>query len=292
MPHTHVVYRAKAGRPLAMYRRMVHWRRSVPYVFLLTHHKTGTVLFLNAFRRIASHLNVSMSIEHGQVSRLPDSSRVILFPHSLIDKSVLGHRFRGVHVRRDPRDIIVSGYLYHKRCKEPWCIAVPPRDVTHMSHAVIPYQREHYSDEWKQDYIRRLGNKSYQQNLLERNEEEGLIWEMENCGAWTIEDLLAWDYAGDARILEITLEDVVSAFDAQFAQVLKHIGFSDALTSECVSLIQPENLSSMGKDRIERHPHISASSLSKWREYFTDKLEHRFRELFPNAVEQLGYEWG
>lgn len=49
---------------------------------------------------------------------------------------------RAVHMIRDPRDLIVSGYFYHKRAAEHWCYYLNPSEadwaVVNMPPACLP----------------------------------------------------------------------------------------------------------------------------------------------------------
>src|SRR5438128_1241415 len=87
------------------------------YVF--TYHKTGVVLFTKVFGDIARAFGWQR-IEFTRWTNEPPPTEIAHFMHSLVGPRVLERDFRGVHVVRDPRNIAVSGYAYHRRCRERW----------------------------------------------------------------------------------------------------------------------------------------------------------------------------
>ena len=153
----------------------------LPYKILVgTHHKTGT-LWLNAvFRSICmvTHLKYRSSCRATNEEELYD----VCFHHaSRFDKPDLSQPFRGLHVIRDPRDIIVSGCFYHLRSDEAWLFE--PQD--------------------------HLNGKSYKDSICQlENLDEQLLFEMEHQGRWTINQLSCWDYTNPS-FLEVKYEELI-----------------------------------------------------------------------------------
>ena len=114
---------------------------------------------------------------------------------------------------RDPREIIISGYLYHKRCTEIWCIK----------------QNGNYYDGWnrrhflKEEIIkngRYMGfaklfssNMSYQNKLRLLSQEEGIIYEMNTVAKLTITGMYNLIHYGKKNVITINLDDLTFDFD-------------------------------------------------------------------------------
>ncbi|MBT8446601.1 MAG: hypothetical protein HKO62_01375 [Gammaproteobacteria bacterium] len=278
----------KPFQPAAALRRLLHVSDSAAPILVMTHHKTGTVLLSKVLKRIAAHLNRSLCKAYGYFDTLP-SADIVIFEHSLLADDLRRGIRKGVHIRRDPRDVVVSGYLYHLKTDEAWCRARAADHQDRHAWPVIPMVREHLPAEWKEQYLNDLDGRSYQQLLNELDPTAGLIWEMEHASGWAITGMLDWDYQLD-NVLELKLEELVSEFDASFKKIFEHLGFSERLTNELLSAIQSENLANMSDRQIAEHGHIHSRNLSKWEEYFDDRVGERFDQLFPGAVRKLGYE--
>ena len=98
----------------------------------------------------------------------------------------------------------------------------PPRSPIHAS--TIPF--EHYPESWKRAYLARLGGKSYQDNLLERDREAGLAFELAGYTGCTLDAMRGWTLA-TPDVLQVQLEDVMCDFDGALGAIFKHVGFSD-----------------------------------------------------------------
>lgn len=82
---------------------------------LFCYHKGGTVLLRKVFVSLCKEFGWSFDALRGFQSNFPDELDIALFGHSLIYPERISRVFRGLHLVRDPRDIIVSGYLYHSK---------------------------------------------------------------------------------------------------------------------------------------------------------------------------------
>ena len=77
-----------------------------------------------------------------------------------------GRAYRASHLIRDPRDVVVSGYHYHRRTDETW--VHEPSD--------------------------RYGGLSYQAFLLGVDEHDGLMAEIDRCARSSVAEMDAWSY--------------------------------------------------------------------------------------------------
>lgn len=256
-------------------------------IYLFCHHKVGTVLLSKVFREVSSRNAWDFCALKGQQTRPPERPGVVLFQHATL---VPPERpFVGVHLIRDPRDVIVSGYLYHRRTSEAWCVntdfdATPP-----VSFPQVPYSQEHRPEAWKAAYLESLGGRSYQEHLLALPQEEGLLFEMAHYGAWTVESMLAWDYR-QADVLEVKFEDVMSDYDATFRTIFAHLGFSRSRLEAGLRVAAKHDLSRKSDREVRAMAHVSSKRPGKWQAYFTKKHRVAFREQFGDALIRLGYE--
>lgn len=263
---------------------MVH-RPHLP-IYVFSHHKCGTVLLTNIFQEVADRLNMSIGRAYGFVED-PPKTDITIFEHSLVSKRVFQRPFKGVHVRRDPREIVVSGYLYHMRTNEKWCLTKPEPDAANLMYPLIPYEREHASTEWKIQYLNRLNGRSYQQNLLERDQKTGLRFEMQRVAGWAITDLLEWNY-GNPNIFETSLERLSDNFDQEVKDILLNLGFSRQLAEICRMRASKHNLNEMTESSINENEHITGLG-KKWPAFFDREVLADFHSHFGDAPARLGY---
>ncbi|MEX2400249.1 MAG: sulfotransferase domain-containing protein [Rhodothermales bacterium] len=212
-----------------------------------------------------------------------------MFPHSLVDLDSVERHFTAIHLVRDPRDVIVSGYLYHKRCNEPWCRNTDFDWSDPLNYPIVPRSQDHRPLEWKKNYLNSLNGRSYQENLRSLAQEDGLLFEMDHYASWTIRQMESWDYSRPDT-LELKFEDIMTDFEASFASMFAHVGFNKIQTDFASSVAITEDISRMTDKEIMMNNHISARSTSKWSRYFTPKLKDEFKARFPDTLQRLGYE--
>ncbi len=89
---------------------------------LLVHacyHKAGTVWFKQVLRAVAEDFGLPFSVVQRSSGRPLPRPGIGLDNSSVLDYSELPP-FRGTHMVRDPRDMLVSGYHYHLWTEEAW----------------------------------------------------------------------------------------------------------------------------------------------------------------------------
>jgi len=136
-------------------------------VLVGTHHKTGTVWMSSIFNSIASYYDLKLYANRGNKSFIsPSSNFDILFQ----DKSYFDFDnisdYKGLHIIRDPRDVVVSGCFYHGKSSEKW----------------LHIKREDF------------GGLTYQEKLNSYSSfDDKLIFEMENSSRNIIQDMKSWN---------------------------------------------------------------------------------------------------
>ena len=73
-------------------------------VLVGTHRKTGTEWMTAAFFKIREHYGIDLDFQY----------------HSQFDPEAFTQPFRGVHLIRDPRDVVISGCFFNLRSDEKW----------------------------------------------------------------------------------------------------------------------------------------------------------------------------
>jgi hypothetical protein len=259
----------------------------MPQILVFSYHKTGTSLFLGVMTRLAQTMGLRLANLYGPVARVPADADIVLLPHSLLFGR-LPAGCRAVRIVRDPRDIWVSGYLYHRHCNEPWCTnavtdPTPPILVPRVDHAMM-----HWPEAAKAAYVYRLAGRSYRQNLLDRSREQGLDFELEGYTAATLAAMEAWRF-GPAEVIDVQLETIMAGFDGAMGALFAHFGFSPGDIERALEVAQAEDINRMDDDAIAARPQIHARSISKWRALLTEAQTRRFEARYGALIERLGY---
>jgi len=259
-----------------------------PQILVFTYHKSGTVLFAMIMRSVAERFGLSVEMNFGYVPRTNPEADIVLLPHSLIGSDFESRPFRAVRIVRDPRDLWVSGYLYHLRCNEDWCVSTDFDPAPPIDYPRVDYSFQHYPEAWKRDYLRRLEGLSYQQNLSQRDRDAGLAFELGGYTGCTLDALRGW-WLRTRNLLDVKLEAINKDFDRTLLAIFRHLGFSEADALTAVELAAPHDLSRMSDATVEWNPHIYSRTLSKWREFLSPQQVAEFERQHGDVIAKLGY---
>lgn len=223
-----------------------------------THHKTGTVLMTKIFEEVAKykewHFYKSTEFD-------PEVKTDIYFVRkSNIDLSKLPLGCKGVHLIRNPYEVVVSGYRYHLITREKWC------RIT---------KRE------------RLGGKTYQEYLNALSLDEGVTFEMIHAAYNTICGMYHWDYA-DERFLNFRLEEFLETFDRALEKMFRFLSFNE---SDVMALLQ-QCRKFKKSVAVDKRGHITnkSNAVYTYRKYFKPHHYRLFNLLFPrDVIQKLGY---
>jgi len=171
---------------------------------------------------------------------------------------VADRAFRGSHMIRDPRDLVVSGYEYHKVTTELW------------------------ANEPRAEY----GGLSYREFLRSLAEHEGLTAEIRWFATGTGAQMAAWDY-GQPEFLELRYEDLIADEAGGFAALFRWWGFSQSATMRGLEVA--EGLSRTNGGATRKHQ-IRMSSPGEWRERFSQEHVEEFKSGTGDLLLRLGYE--
>ena len=255
-------------------------------IHIYTHHKIGTALTSKVFRDIATYYGLTFTDAPGYNAH-EENADIVHYWHSQVSDKIRESEHKGVHIIRDPRDVIVSGYLYHQRCKEEWCTNQNLSVSDDISYPQVDYSQEHLSKEEKVSYIDSLNGKSYQENLKSLSQDEGLVFEMDGFAGRTIVDLLNW--RENSKVLDIKFEDLLSEYDEKWRTIFTHLGFNGKHLRRASNFAKKHDLSRMSKDQIAKNKHISTGKITKWKGYFNKNIEEEYEKRFIDAHKKLGY---
>lgn len=168
---------------------------------------------------------------------------------------------------RDPRDLIVSGYFYHKKGTESWAkIRNPTPEDLSVVNGNAPSLLE--EDESVCEFLQRVPI------------EEGLRAEME-FRKTHFEILRSW--MREPPDLVMKYEDIIGNEKQAFRELGVFYGFNTVERS-LLEMIA-------GKKSAKRYrtPHIRNPVPGQWREVFTPALTSLFRREYGSLLEECGY---
>lgn len=228
----------------------------MPMSVICTHHKTGTKWMLDILREVEREFG--LRLHDGAQNEIPAGTQLFLQDHSEIDTSRLPY-FRGVHIIRDPRDVIVSGCKYH----------------------------QHSSEAWLHEPQKRFDGRTYQDSINSEAEEDTLIFEMRYSGRNTIKAMASWNYH-HPQFLEVKYEDLVQDTElGLFRKIFEHLQLPASQIGKC---LQIANRNSLFSGQISRSGHVRDGRVKQWPDHFSERDKKFFKEQFGDVLVKLGYE--
>jgi hypothetical protein len=238
-----------------------------------SYHKVGTFWFAKVLRAVAREFDLDFSsLNQGDSPQALHPRSILLYQHSQVDLESLP-AFRGSHLIRDPRDVVVSGYHYHLWTKERW--ANTPIKFLPKFKEILP--------------IKGIDDLTYQEYLNSLSREEGMRTEMLRATATVIKRMANWDYK-NPYFLELKYEQVIQDERNAFLSLFRHYGFNDAAVTECVDIAMNYSITKTRNKRPNGKSHIRSGASSQWVKEFSSSLKEEFKELNGDVLIKLGYE--
>ncbi|WP_299114173.1 sulfotransferase domain-containing protein [uncultured Winogradskyella sp.] len=176
--------------------------------------------------------------------------------------------FRISRFVRDPRDLIVSGYFYHKRGAEPWFrFKDPTEEYWSAINGHVPSGMP--------------SGKSFAEYLSTLNESDGLMKEIE-FRKYHLESMRQWPK--DTRIKTFRYEDIISDQVGAFSEILDHLQIKGFKRKKLLLFANRYALQNRKNDKHIRNPQAS-----QWRKYFTPKMNTDFVQEYGDILERYGY---
>ena len=223
------------------------------------YHKVATVFFMKIFKKIVKELNWNFQVSFW--GQLTTETNILLQHNSEIDFSNLPP-YVGSHIIRDPRDMIISGYLYHLWSTEKWLHLPKPK----------------------------YNNLSYQELLKSLPQEEGISMEIKRCKK-AIKNMMNWDYS-NPNIMEIKLEDLKDE-KGIFTRIFQKYGFNKEQLETGLAIVEKlsfEKLAGRKRGEEDKTSHFRKGVSGDWKNYFTSEHKELFHEMYPGVLMKLGYE--
>ena len=196
--------------------------------------------------------------------------RILSVNNHALDLDRLGD-FRITRFVRDPRDLIVSGYFYHRRGAEKWCDVVGPRpEDWKVVNGNIPSDMP--------------DDVSYAQYLQELSEEDGLMAEIE-FRKHHYDSMAEWP-DDHPQIRLYRYEDILGHEVETFADILSFYELSALDRALGRRLADKFSAKSQGKQMW----HIRNPEPNQWKKRFTPRVTAFFEERHPGLIEKLGYD--
>ena len=246
-----------------------------PNLIHCSYHKCLTVLYRRIMDGVTNRCQPWGAGYRHYNSHLEDfyrgfqNDRIASVNNRALDLERLGD-FRISRFIRDPRDLVVSGYFYHRRGAETWTTIESPTPADwYFANGVIP------------EGLQREGT-SFARYLESLPEEEGLMAEME-FRTLHFESMALWPES-HPDILTFRYEDIIGHEIEVFRQLFDFYG---------LSLIEHKLGAWFAKrysiERQQQDPHIRNPAAGQWRNHFTPRVRQAFDARYPGLIRQLGY---
>ena len=190
-------------------------------------------------------------------------------------------------VIRNPKEIIISGYLYHKKCSEWWAIN---RDINYYGGHTTSCSPDVLRENEKN--IRHAGTFSagcpYQVKLNSIPEKEGILMEMSCVAYLTISGMYNLPHYGKKNVIIVKYEDLVYNHDKAVTDICRFVGvppepvLSKTIKDNIVSLKE--------KGIILDHSTNTSMDRNRFEKYWNEDIENKFNTIFPSDImDKLGY---
>ena len=197
------------------------------------------------------------------------TDRVASINNRALDLGRLG-RYRISRFLRDPRDLVVSGYFYHRRGAEDWLrIESPTAEDWQFANGVVP------------EGLRAAGI-SFDAYLRSLPEEEGLLAELE-FRTRHFESMAQWP-AEHPDIATLRYEEIVGREAEAFRELLDFYR---------LPLLERRLAGWFARryalGRRPADPHVRDPASGQWRRHFTPRVRRVFDGRWAGLIRQLGY---
>jgi hypothetical protein len=212
-----------------------------------------------------------------------DNYKISSINNHVLDLDRLGKDLRVTRFIRDPRDLVISGYFYHRRGAEPWCNIIDPKEENwKVVNGCIPQGM--------------ASGQSFSAYLQSISQEDGLIAEIDfrrnhftSMGQWPKDD---------SRVILFRYEDILGNELKVFSEMFSFYGLSwpeknlglalaDYFSAEKQSRRSSKQIGKSKSGQFSQH--IRKSDSGQWKDYFTPKVSEYFNKSHADILEIYGY---
>ena len=223
----------------------------------------------------------------GRAGHLPEADLIFLL-HGIVDAEVDLADTAAIHVIRDPRDLVLSGYDFHRATDETWCTNVPSTPVSPIGFPLVDMSQAHRSEDWKHEYVAGLGGRSYQQNLSMLPRGEGIQFEIDRYTNWTAEQMLEFQRANPS-VPVVRFEDFQADFDGTFARVFRLLGVEERWLEAALAVARTEDIERRPAAGVAANAYTVNRGASRWRRDLEPEQIASMKRVLGEAVVELGY---
>ena len=189
-------------------------------------------------------------------------------------------------VVRNPKEVIISGYLYHKRCDEEWV----KKNINYyddwlkkkyFNNNIIEKNKKLIEDSYFSN-----GEKSYQEILNNLKQDEGIKYEMDHAGKNTLLGMYDFSYYDCDNVLIVKFEDLVYNLNTVIKNVFNFLEIEDNEGLEkFYSKAKISNLLTLKrKKRLPSHVTNIKLKKDRYKEYWNKELDNYFYQIYPKDI--------
>lgn len=195
--------------------------------------------------------------------------RIASVNNRALDLDRLGE-FRITRFVRDPRDLVVSGYFYHRRGAEPWThIQSPTADDWYFANGFVPEGL-------------RGSRMSFAEYLQSLPPEDGLLAELE-FRTLHFESMARWPDR-HPHILTQRYEDILGNEVSAFRRIFDFYGLGSIERRLGLWFANRYSITKRSRD-----PHVRDPVSGQWRKHFTPRVKRAFDSRYAELIGRLGY---
>jgi hypothetical protein len=226
-----------------------------------THRKTGSVWMRNIFEDVCDKFGLRFKYND------PIDFDILVQDDS---KFNLDDDYRGIHLTRDFRDIIISGCFYNSTANEKWLSK--------------PNQK--------------FGGMSYQEKINSiDNLEDKLIFEMNHVGKVTISEIQTWEK--NPKFLEVKYEELIIDNNLElFTKIFKFLEFPSEWMEDLLNIAWKNSIFSVSNPtdlndvvingrRKNIYHHIRHAKPEQWKGLFTKRVNEEFNKVMETIKKRF-----
>jgi len=203
---------------------------------------------------------------------------------------------------RHPKEIIISGYLYHKRltiekgskvCEEPWAQGVRG---WYYENGVNFKDGMYVAGIYTQDLIVKHANYldmasnfsdpiSYTDKLKSLPTEEGIIYEMKSVARLTIDGMYQLEHYLKPNTFTLKLEDLIFDHDNTVMKLCRFLDIDNIHLSKIIEQSREHNLLVLKSKSIDS-PHATNKKVkrNRYKDHWNDNIESEFLSIYPKDI--------
>jgi hypothetical protein len=249
------------GKSLVSYEDLIRWhgdKLELPHKILIgAHHKAGTAWMESIFRKVSQTIGLNFQTID-KMQQIGEGNDILFHTNSKFPWDDISGPYRGLHIIRDPRDMVVSACFYHQKAGETWLHK--PLEI--------------------------FDGLTFQQKINSfPSFSEKMAFQMQYMD--TPQKMAEWDYSNN-NFIEVKYEDLIA--DDQlylFHKVFDFLGFPGRYIPVLLKIAYQNSLFS---GNLKKGVHHRSGKTQQWRQHFSPENKELFIERFGDVLIKLGYE--